>query len=416
MTDPSSTDPPATEAASQSAAALPAPLTKADALAYLDWEIQNCREQDKAVGTSSWSIVVALSAVVWLLLGEARYTWAQLPPVLYLGLGFLLIEDFLLGLYNAAGEKVPEPATVHRVVRLSLVMGSRGREMLFELIRGALGLAILMTAGSLVLPAARWVIGFWMVVRILTMAFGLLMSAFDIEVPDSKQKKSGKKLVKRSTPLALFVLVLVAVSVVLYWWPVLGRGVTFRPQDYRAALLGAVAFFLTGLLIQSKLRAEIIPPLMALRRDLALGLLPPDDVAREASFLVSGLTASDYVQREFLKHEAILRPVAQTVELINGQLRDVEARLTAAGGSAPSDLRELPEAYASIVTFLDRLDKNVSNFRKTLALLPEGTRRQELTQKASAFEDNALRSRDEMKSRLQRIRQLLDQGSTQSPP
>jgi hypothetical protein len=99
--------------------------TKAEVLAYLDWEIQNVREQENVVGASTWSLTLALGAVLWLLLSESHYSWAELPALLYLICGFSFLQDVLANAYFSAREKVPEPTLVRRVVRLSSVLGSR---------------------------------------------------------------------------------------------------------------------------------------------------------------------------------------------------------------------------------------------------------------------------------------------------
>jgi hypothetical protein len=130
-------------------------------LETIDWEIQAARDEGTAIGTSTWSVALALGAVVWLLASQASYSWPELPPLVHLVIGFSLIYDFLTGLYFAAGPTAPkeEPGRVKSPVALVDLMR---RPIVFDGIR-RLTLAGLVLSGidTFMSTGLGWIVLVW---------------------------------------------------------------------------------------------------------------------------------------------------------------------------------------------------------------------------------------------------------------
>jgi hypothetical protein len=404
-------DMPAEGPATLGAAATPPPVglsdppTRSEVLAYLDWEIQNTREQAKVVGASTWSLTLALGAVLWLLLSEARYSWAELPPVFYLICGFSLLQDFLAGAYYASREKVPRLTPVRRVVRPELIFGSRRRTILFSVLR-CLGLLFaLMHVPEYVTQPARWSAGVWFALPIPILLLAFLFSSLDVELPEPQEV--AKKVKLRNSLIGTLFWLIPLVCGIIYWRPFLARRLTFPPEDYRTSLLIVVATFLGSLLLESRLRAEIQPELISLRRELALGTTRAEDAAQHASYVVSGLTADAYVQREFLKHEELLRAAGLAFTTIRDHLLEMETRVAAGSGQAPERAQGYLESLEPILNQLDRLDISVSSFRKKLERFADADTRRRFELKASSLEELIWARRGDVKSAIQRIKALI---------
>jgi len=400
---------------SQSQVALADSPTKAEVLAYLDWEIQNIREQEKLVGASTWSLTLALGAVLWLLLSESRSSWAELPALLYLICGFSLIQDFLTNAYFSAREKVPEPTLVRRVVRMSSVLGSRRRQILYFLLRGLCLLVALALLPGYVSGAVRWTIGVWLALQMLLMVFAFFIGSFDIELPEPEKKETSSKVKLRNFFLAALGWTFPLALTLIYWRPVFALHLTFRPEDYKTSLLVIVATFLTSLVLETRLRAEIAPALIALRRDLALGAMSHEDAAQHASYVVSGLTAEAYVRREFLKHEQLLQKSQNALQRLNENLRGLENGLASGANYDKEKVRTYLTDNTPFLDLLDKLDGNVAGFKLKLGFLPEGPIRRQFEEKAGVLEEGVRTGRETGRSHIRRILELVNQPSPPPP-
>ncbi len=382
-----------------------------EVLTYLDWEIYNIREQAKVVGASTWSLTLALGAVLWLLLSQDPLSWAQLPPVLYLICGFALVEDLLIAAYYNSREKVPPSNLVRRVTRLSLLFGSQRRKYLFLFLRCLLLLFALTLISAYATRPARWIAGAWFAAQLPFLFAGFLMGGLDIELPPlQKARKTLAVLVATLSwvfPLA---------SAAIYWQPVLSQHLTLGAEDYKTALLVLGASFLFSLLIGSRARAEVEPELLSLRRDLALGRMKPDDAAEHAAYLVSGHTVEAYVRRKFRTHDDLLQSCSDSLKRIMANLIELEADLPA---GSKYKLADVPAILAGVTPYLDGLDKlstNATNVRKTLTMTSDLNLREELHQRAAALEERIRVDRRDALECIQRIRQVIEPpGRTAGP-
>src|ERR1039457_960500 len=174
------------------------------------------------------------------------------------------------------------------------------------------------------------------------------MGSLDIELPEPQERKASTKVKLRNFLLASLAWSLSLALTLIYWRPVLTLHLTFRPEDYKTSLLVIVATFLASLVLETRLRAEIAPALIALRRDLALGVLSHANAAQQASYVVSGLTAEAFVRREFLKHEDLLRKMEGGIRKFKEDLLTIEGRLIEDQNYGPEKLSAHLSSFAPV--------------------------------------------------------------------
>lgn len=369
-------------------------------LETLDWEIRTATDEGKAIGTSIWSLTLALGAVLWFLSKESTYSWRDLPPLIHLVIGFSLIYDFLSGLYFTAGPKLPEQQP-KRVTSASDMLSPQRRVLVFDLLR-RLTLAVIAISGfdPLLSGATKWIVFLWFGPVVLIYLLGLAISALPLEAKPDKEPTPRQKTFK--TWISAFGWVSPLLVASAFWIPLVAHGQTFNASDYRCAALVVVATFLIHLLLGSLQRSALLPFLISLRRDLALGVISAADASSRARLSLSGLTVDEFIRKEFAAHKTLMTMAYDTFVKINSFLGVIENDLQARPERDPEQY--LPQ-YEGLVGSGSRLDNNHTHFLGKLEALPEGPARDALRAEADDLITAIRDSRAEATTRIAKIRQ-----------
>lgn len=360
----------------------PGSLSKADVLAFLDWEISTASGQQNQFGTSSWSLVGALAGTLWLLLSEAHYKWTELPPLGYLVVGYFLISDLLAMLYDGASISTPELEHPKRVMRPSLIFGFRRRNIVFEILRLAALTAIVLHLGMYLSRGQQLVTAGYFVLLDALLVLIWLLSLVHIElVPDASKNET-----KWLSPVAmgsLFIAQVVVLTVFLN--PFWAKRLEFQPADHKNAILVVIASFLLNVLLSTRGHAAMTPFLTQLRREVSTGELSPQAAASEAMAKLSGLSVKDYVSREFNKHKDLLKRMTAALERLSANIDEIDRQEAT---SLSTRAVEFLDEWTGLLRAIDRIEKNEEYFRKKVEKLAQGRARDEVEREANVLIDH----------------------------
>jgi hypothetical protein len=379
-------------------------------LKTIDWEIQTAGDEGSAIGTSTWSIALALGAVLWLLSSQASYSWPELPALVHLVIGFSLIYDLLDTLYFTAGPTVPkeEPERVKSAVE---TLDPMRRRVVFETIRRLTVVGLVLSGlDSFMSKAMSRIVLAWYGVFTSIFLFALLLEFLVrlLAAGPTPKRRTSVRLERVGRLLSPIGWILPLVVAGLFWVPIFKEKQTFSGTDYRSAALIVLATFLVRLLLDSLQRSAKLPFLIPLRRDLAFGIVGPEEAARRARLALSGLTVDEFVKKEFDAHKPLMTDVNGTFTKTNSTLEKIETDLQA---GQKRDLKGYLVKVAEIVEFGSRLEKNHTSFLGKLEALPEGPERNALRVEADKLIGAIRESRAEATSRIERIRGLINPPS-----
>lgn len=386
------------------------PPTKTEVLETLDWEIRTARDEGTAIGTSTWSLALALGAVLWLLSSQASYSWPELPALVHLFIGFSLVYDLLDTLYHTAGPTVPKEEP-ERVRSAAETLDPMRRRVVFETIRRLTVVGLVLSGlDTFMSTAMSWTMLVWYgvftVIFLLVLLMEFLVRLFSVGPTPNKRASAKWERVGRLLSPTVWILPLVVAG--LFWVPIFKDRQTFRGTDYTSAALIVLATFLVRLLLDSIQRSAKVPFLIPLRRDLAFGIIGPEEAARRARLALSGLTVDEFVKKEFDAHKKFMTDVNGTFARTNSSLGKMETDLQA---GQKRDLTGYLVKVAEIVEFGSRLEKNHTSFLGKLEALPEGAERNALKIEADKLIEAIRESRAKTASRIERVRGLISSPS-----
>ena len=382
----------------------------------IDWEIRTALDEGTAIGTSTWSLALALGAVMWLLASQASYSWPELPALVHLSIGFSLVYDLLDALYYTASPTVPKEEP-ERVRSAAETLDPMRRRAVFETIRRltVVGLVLSGMDPFMSKTMSRTILvwyGVFTVIFLLAFLVEFLVRLFSVGPTPSKRASVKWERVGRLLSPIGWILPLVVAG--LFWVPIFKDRQTFSGTDYRSAALIVLATFLVRLLLDSIQRSAKVPFLIPLRRDLAFGVVGPEEAARRARLALSGLTVDEFVKREFDAHKLLMTQVSDTLARINSSLGQAEKDLQT--GQKRDKVTEYLAKCTELVEIASRLEKNHTAFLSKLEALPEGAERNALKTEADKLIEAIRQSRAEATSRVARIRGLIASAGTPQPP